>query len=329
MAQTRALIVYNGSDSLPASDYTDDTDWLDTELGSMANLGEASASEWLLRDEGGVIPDSVLPQKYLHSHNVVVATVGSNTLFRGRVASQDEFRGRQVAGRAAERSITLEDQNSHLRGIIVHDWVRGEETDAARVQGLLASYLSGSPRVTTNLNGSNYVITGSNTVTLPAKTYSGVTPYEVMQEIASNADKEFFVTVDNELAYFGHDYTGYASSLRISDDAADENSVTYYPWNPRGSYYGRTRLSAMRVYYGNDVTTRTLRLTSPWLDAFYDYWEEVYWDSESVTAVQAAARARKILDYEGLDTVTYSCSIGPILRTILSWSRKSSSVNSS
>src|SRR6266496_270218 len=130
MALTRSIILYNGSDSLPIVDYTDDTDWPQTELVSIANNGEAGAGQWLVRDEGGVIPDSVAPGKFLAGHNVVIATVGSNTLFRGRIAGEDRFRGRQKAARATEWSITLEDQNSHLRGIIVHDWERPVETDA-------------------------------------------------------------------------------------------------------------------------------------------------------------------------------------------------------
>src|SRR4029077_20111418 len=118
-------------------------------------------------------------------------------------------------------------------------------TDVARAQALVAAYLSGSPRATTNLNGSNLIITGSNTISLPAKTYSGVEPYEIMQELSANGDKEMFVTVDNELALFGHDYTGYASLLRISDDPADANATTYAPWDPRSQEEGRTELSAL------------------------------------------------------------------------------------
>lgn len=311
MALTRSLTVYNGSDSSPATDFTDRTDWQQTELAGMANLGDAAAGQWVLRDEGGTFPDYVAPGEFLDAHNVLIARVGSNTLFRGRIAAQEHFRGRQKAGRASEWSVTLEDQNSHLRGIVVHNWVRPAETDAARAQGLVASYLSGSPRVTTNLNGSNLVITGSNTISLPAKTYSGVTPFEIMQELAANADKEMFVSVDNELAYFGHDYTGYASLLRISDDPADTNSTTYAPWDPRGNEYGRQKLSALRVYYGTDVTASTKQVTNSNAPQF-DYWEDVFWDSESTTDAQAIARAQKQLDYRSTDDISYSCAIGPM-----------------
>jgi hypothetical protein len=312
MALTRTMTLYSGSDASPVLDYTDVTDWTQTELGATANLGEASAGQWLVRDETGEIPNRIAPGKFLSSHNVVVATVGSNTLFRGRVAAQEHFRGRQKAERAAEWNLTLEDQNSHLRGIIVHNWVRGGETDAARAQALVAGYLSGSPRVTTNLNGSNLIITGSNAIFLPAKTYSGVTPFEIMSELASNADKEFFVTVDNELAYFGHDYTGYASLLRISDSLADANATTYAPWDPRSNEVGRDELTALRVYYGTDAVQQSVRLADAGQATLTDYWEDVYWDSESVTATQAAARAQKMLDYRANDSVSFSCSIGPM-----------------
>src|SRR5512146_2372713 len=235
MAQTRTLTLYSGSDSSPVIDYTTDTDWQQTELTSMASQGDAGAGQWLLRDEGGLLPDYVPPTKFIAGHNVVVVTVGSNTLFRGRVAAQETFRGRQKVARANENQILLEDNNSQLRGIVVQNWVRPAETDAARAQALVAAYLSGSPRATTNLNGSNLVLPSSNTISLPAKTYSGVTPYQIMQELASNADKETFVTIDNELAYFGHDYTGYAASLRISDAIGDANATTYAPIDPKAS----------------------------------------------------------------------------------------------
>ena len=309
MAQTRSLILYNGSDSLPAVDYTDDTDWTQTELAGMANLGDAAAGSWLLRDEPGVIPDYTSPGKYLDAHNVLIATVGSNTLFRGRLAAQEHFRGRQKAGRASEWTITLEDQNSHLRGIIVHNWVRPAETDRARALALVAAYLNGAPRATTVLT-TNLII-NSNTISLPAKTYTGVTPYEIMQELAANGDKETFVTIDNELAYFGHDYAGYVSTLRISDNPADANATTYAPIDPRSSEFGRQKLSALRVYYGPDQVTQTTQLTNT-VAPLYDYWEDVFYDSQSTSNAQAVARAQKQLDYRGVDDVSYSCSIGPM-----------------
>jgi len=310
-APTRSLKVYNGSDATPVTDVTDRTDWPGTELSVMANAGEAAAGTWLMRDETGTIPDFLAPGELVDSHNVIVALVGSNTLFRGRIAADEHFRGRQKAGRAKEISFTLEDQNSHLRGIIIHEWIRPAETDAARAQALVAAYLSGAPRATTNLNGSNLIITGSNAISLPAKTYSGVTPYDVMQELASNADKEMFVSIDNDLAYFGHDYTGYVSLLRVSDDPADQNANTYPPINPHGFEFGRQKLSALRVYYGSDVTQSTVRVSNA-LEPRFDYWEDVFWDSESVTPEQAEARAQKMLDYRSTDDVNYTCSIGPL-----------------
>ena len=309
MAQMRSLILYNGSDSLPAVDYTNDTDWTQTELAGMANLGDAAAGSWLLRDEPGVIPDYTSPGKYLDAHNVLIATVGSNTLFRGRLAAQEHFRGRQKAGRASEWTLTLEDQNWHLRGIMVHNWVRPAETDRARALALVAAYLNGSPRATTVLTTG--LISSSNTVSLPAKTYFGVTPYEIMQELAANADKETFVTVDNELAYFGHDSTAYASSIRISDDPADANATTYAPIDPRSSEFGRQKLSTLRVYYGPDQVAQTTALSNS-VAPLYDYWEDVFWDSQSASNAQAIARAQKQLDYRSVDDVSYSCSIGPM-----------------
>ena len=314
MAVLRSLVLYRGSGLSPTADYTDATDWPATQFTTMADAGQAGSSSWSLRDEDGTIPDYKLG-RFINSHNVLVALVGSNTIWRGRVADQEHFRGRQAAERAAEWSVIVEDQNSHLRGIIVDSWVRPAETDAARMQALVAAYLSGSPRASTNLNGSNFIITSSNTVALPTQTYTGVEVADVATEIARNADKELFVTIDNELAYFGHDYTGYASSLRISDlgapGGADANATTFVPKEPRGSTLGRSQTTALRVYWGADTTAKTTRLTAAAVTET-DYWEEVYWDSESVTDAAAAAKARKILDYKSQEEVTYACSIGPL-----------------
>jgi hypothetical protein len=305
----RSIILYRGSGLTPTTDYTDVTDWPGSELTAMADSTQAGSGSWLVRDEDGTIPDYRLG-KFLNSHNVVIARTGSNILWRGRLADQRHFRGRQKAARAAEWTLTVEDQNSHLRGIIVNSWARPIETDVARVQALAAAYLSGSPRASTNLNGSNLVITSSNTVMLPAQTYNGVEVAEVLAEIQRNADKEAFVTVDNELAYFGHDYTGYASLIRISDSPADANSTTFAPINPEGSLFGRAQTTALRYYWGLS-SSKTLKLTAP-AATETDYWEDVFWDSDSPTDAAATAKAQKILDVKSQEETTYKCSIGPL-----------------
>jgi hypothetical protein len=309
---TRSLKLYNGSDALPIIDYTDDTIWEETEFGAAAYNGDAATGTWKLRDEGGLITDWTAPGRYLSAHNVVKLTVGSNTLFNGRIAARDRSRGRQTVGRAAEYTATLGDANEHLRGIIVHNWIRGAETDVARVQGLVAAYLSGSPRATTNLNGSNsnLLVVGSNTVSLPAKTYIGVTPYEILQELAETADKEMFVTVDDELAYFGHDHAGYASTFRISDDPADLNATTCVPINPSASGESRETLTALRTYWGSDQTDRTFQVTNTSRMITTDYWEDVFFDADSVNVTEAQARTNAIFAQRRLDDISLTVTIG-------------------
>lgn len=310
---TRSIKLYNGSDATPVNDFTAEewTDWAGTELASAADGVDSTTSTWVVRDEGGVIPDNA-GGTYLQQHNVVVATVGSNTLWRGRVDYLERKRGRQVAGRAAEFTVNLSDANSHLNGIVVHDWSRPEESVQARAQALVAAYLSGSPRPTTNLNGSNLIITGSNTVTVAAKTYSGVTPSAIMAELAELADLETFVSVDNELALFGHDYAGYASQLRISDDPADLNANTCVPITPSQTQDGRDSLTALRVYWGGATSGdyHTFHRVDNTREALNDYWEDVYYDSDSKTWAEASNRATNVFNARKRDDTTYEVMIG-------------------
>ena len=308
---TRLLRVISGSDQSPTADFTDDTNWPETELAMSASDGASGVGRVVIYDEDGVIPDS-LGQKFLNSHNVIIVEDGPYRLFRGRVNTRAYSRGERAGKRVRMIEVTTGDTNTDLRGLVVDNWVRAEETDVARVQALVAAYLSGSPRATTNLNGSNY-ISGSNTTTLDAKTYSAMTPQDVINEIALTAGKTFFVTVDDEVFYDGTESTAYASSLRISDDPADANATTFAPqWRggTASTEDGIEQLTALRSYYGSGGE-RSIRVTNT-LATSTDYWEGLFWDDGAQTSAQASQRAQKKLEEQSDDLLTISFGIGPI-----------------
>jgi hypothetical protein len=298
-------------------DWTTDTDWPTTELGIMAAFGETNHGTWVVRVPDGDVPDLRGPSgvdpgtKLLSAHNVFKVLVGSNTLYRGRIAAEDVERGDSITFRNQRWSVTMEDYNADLHGIVVHNWSRPEETDAARVQALAARYLSGNPRPSTNLNGSNYVITGSNTITMPAKTYTAMQVSDVLTEISEQADKEMYVDVDGNLHYHGINYTGFDSIMRISDDLADLNSLTFLPIEPKMAEESREHITALRSYYGPANDDGNQRSVSVALNAFRaDYWEQVYYDDASVTPNQAQVTAANVLQVQHQDPITYTVRVG-------------------
>ena len=229
----RSFVIKQGEDETPESDLTDATSpvhviWEEVEAGGRAFRGESNTSTIPMRDEQGQTGNSLdLPSGL---DNVSISR-GSRWYWLdgpdgdevrmavGRVGTKDYSRGRQKADRARELVMTAGDSNEDLQLIIIDDWVRPEETDVARVNALITTYLNGDPRPTTVISNT-YVASGS-TITLDAKTYDGVTPLEVLQEISQLANKNVFVTVDDELWYDTWDSTTYPAGISISDRPAE------------------------------------------------------------------------------------------------------------
>jgi hypothetical protein len=222
----RSLKIYQGEDQTPVTDLTEPdvsphVIWEEIEAGHRAYQLESTQSSFPMRDEQGETGNEInlpvgLTRVSLAAHNRLIWDESGTVLFRGRVGPKDYSRGRQLADRAREVTVNAQDINFDLRGIIVDGWTRGAETDVARVQALIADYLSGSPRVTTDISDA-YVATGSNTINLPALRYDSTDPETILRDIATQANKLSFVTVDNELFYDGWDSTAYTAGLRISD----------------------------------------------------------------------------------------------------------------
>src|SRR5688572_33487197 len=78
-----------------------------------------------LDDDAGTV---TLPSK-----RVIRWTVGGTVRARGRVTAKGVARGGTVVDDARQFDVEVDDANTHLYGIVVHGWVRPEETDVARI----------------------------------------------------------------------------------------------------------------------------------------------------------------------------------------------------
>ena len=312
---TRLARAFQGEDSVPVTDFTDSIVWEECEFVQVADNGQSATSRVVILDTEADIPN-VQTGKYLTSHNVFTVDDGPFRLFRGRVESFDWNRGHDEGKRLGPYTrfmdVTLSDYNRDLDGIVVHDFNRPEETDYARVQAVVATYLKGSPRTTTNLISSNYV-SSSNSITVAAKVYRGTTPREILTELASTADKVVFVDVDGNLHYEGKDSTLFSSGLRISDDPADASAVTYGPIFTEGApatHDGTELWSNLRYYYGGSSTgTGTVSNTNA---PIYGYWESVQWNQRAGKAASALADAGGLLAEHKYNRVTLTVTIGPL-----------------
>lgn len=314
---TRSLKIYVGRDLSPVQTHTNRIEWPRMEL---ANGGiRPTSSRIIIRDEDGEYGPEVGSQNFLLGYHNVVEVIedapGSDTmLFRGRIEVVDTSRGEEVPQKIntfREHTITVSDYNRDLYGIVVDREERPNETDVARVNWLLNNYLSGDPRPSTNLGGS--FISSSNTILLGSNTYSGMAPFDVLDDIASQTDKVFFVDVDGELHYDGHDSTAFLSTLRISDRLADLDGNTFHPdWVAGTAIHqeGMEVLSALRSYWGPDGSDRTVQVSNS--STRYDYWESSFFDSISITSDQAERRARGELQIASVGHNTITCQIGPI-----------------
>ncbi len=247
---TRKFTSWQGADLSPEYDFTDPLSdvnviWEEVEVGGRAWRGESDVGTVPIRDERGQTGNeanlpSGLALVSLAAHNRWRWSEqnGSNTMARGWIGPKDYMRdleGGLRADRYREVRMSVLDANEQLKGVIV-DENRPSETDVAFVQWVLSTYLSGSPDPT-RVIADTYVAAGSNTVTLPARRVVG-DPRSVLAEAAAFANKEVFVTVDEELFYDGWDSTAYAAGLRISDrideittasSQAGPSSVRLYP----------------------------------------------------------------------------------------------------
>jgi hypothetical protein len=332
----RSFKIYQGEDNSPVTDMTDESTnsmavnirWEDAEFGTRAYRGESTNSNITVNDPNGVTGNEIglpggLTRVSLASRNVLEFVHGSNILWRGRMATKDYSRGEQRASRYREAAAYLEDINLDLRGIVVHGWSRPAETDVARLQGLIASYLWGNPRRTTKINGSNLLNAGSNVINLPAKTYDQTTTAEVIEEIAQAAGKTYHLlprrrTTDvhtAELYYDGNDAVLEQCPYRITDREDEVRAsprAHFYPWwnvGPASTENGQEMLSGIWLFYGVESYVHVSDAVQANL---YSFWEEVIFDGDIDTEAEATARAQSILAQRKYEERTYNVTIGPL-----------------
>jgi hypothetical protein len=332
----RSFKIYQGEDNSPVTDMTDESTnsmavnirWEDAEFGTRAYRGESTNSNITVNDPNGVTGNEIglpggLTRVSLASRNVLEFVHGSNILWRGRMATKDYSRGEQRASRYREAAAYLEDINLDLRGIVVHGWSRPAETDVARLQGLIASYLWGNPRRTTKINGSNLLNAGSNVINLPAKTYDQTSPYEIIEEIAQAAGKTYHLlprrrTTDThtaELYYDGNDAVLEQCPYRITDREDEVRAsprAHFYPWwnvGPASTENGQEMLSGVWLFYGVESYVHVSDAVQANL---YSHWEEVIFDGVIDTEAEALARANSVLAQRKYEERTYNVTIGPL-----------------
>jgi hypothetical protein len=198
---------------------------LGMQLGNRAYDGESSQATIVLDDDDGEIADDLnlpvgLTFVQIAAHNVVTvketATDPDTVLFRGRVIPKDFGRGDISQDRSRQLTLHLDDYNADLKGLtLLSDQARGSETDVARVTWVFDTYLSGSPRLTTDLTSG---IVAGDTVTMPAKTYeTGTSILEILQDCKTASGKTFFVMPDGTFYYSTITDESQVAGLRISD----------------------------------------------------------------------------------------------------------------
>ena len=322
---TRTAKLYQGEDKAPIVDYTDLVIWEESEFGTRAHNGEGSSSNVVIRDPLGETGSplnlpSGLSFKTLPSKSLFLIEVDSSLLFRGRVGIKNYSRDGQHVERYRQVDVSLHDTHWDLDHIFVHGYSRLAETDIARTQGIIASYLSGNGRPTTVLNGSNY-ISASNPVTLPAQEYNRTSPLGMLREIATSANKQFFMTGDTigggSLFYDGNDSTAYACPFSISDRPSEvaANPGEYFPpiWNvgAASTEDGSEQIDEVRYFYGSgddDYVT----VHSDIVHTQYGHASVTIHDDTAATAAEATVRANSILAHRRLEDRTYNVTIGPL-----------------
>jgi hypothetical protein len=318
---TRSLKTYVGNTESPVIDLTDIVNWDEAKF--IQGSTQPGSSRLIVRDEEGVYDPAADDNNFVLGYHNVMRVVenasGSNvTLFRGRIEVVDTGRGPlpQKVHKYREHEITVSDYNRDLFGIDVLDFQTNQNhTDVQQVHALVDAYLSGSPRASTNLNDSLYV-SSSNTRLIGSNFYTGVTPYEVLSDIADQAGKEFFVDVDGNLHYDGADSMAFLSSLRISDRTTDQSSNTFHPdWVSGAALHqeGTDVVTSVRSYWGPEGTDRNLVVRN-FNDHKWDFWQVPFFDDRAKNRDAAERRAENELDAQGRPYKTSTCRIGPVPR---------------
>jgi hypothetical protein len=289
-----------------ASSWTDITSLVERtsfRLGGRAFNGESASCGFDLDDDAA--------SRNLPPHRVVRvtedATASPTILMWGRVESDSSSRGTRFSDDARKYDVSLSDRNADVRGIVVRAWSRPAETAAARLQALVADYLDGSWRASTNLTDT-LVTTGSPmTASMPKKRYHGVAAVDIIDEIQQASGCLWFVTADGRVFARAETSTAYASTISITDDGTDDQASVFAPIfeGEAGTREKSEVLSGGVAGYGSSGLA-TERRTS--IEDAGDRWEDVL-STNATTSSGAATELAQQLDLRQLEDATYRCAI--------------------
>jgi hypothetical protein len=197
------LTGFSGRKGVPFFDGNDSL----IEIGNRCADGEASQGTFKVTDPAAEIARADF-EFNLPAHKLVTWTEdapGSEIwLSRGRASEYEGGRGVVLADNEVEYDVTVDDCNIELRGqAFTEPWVRGSETDVARLIALQAYTLNGASSTATKHRdtcevtvSSTHLTPNTNTVSMPAKTYAvGTQPVEVVVDCADTAGKRFGVVI--------------------------------------------------------------------------------------------------------------------------------------
>jgi hypothetical protein len=289
-----------------ASSWTDITSLVERtsfRLGGRAFNGESASCGFDLDDDAAA--------RNLPPHRVVRvtedATASPTILMWGRVESDSSSRGTRFSDDARKFDVSLSDRNADVRGIVVRAWSRPAETAAARLQALVADYLDGSWRASTNLTDA-LVTTGSPmTASMAKKRYHGVAAVDIIDEIQQASGCLWFVTADGQVFARAETSTAYASTISITDDGTDDQATVFAPIfeGEAGTREKSEVLSGGVAGYGSSGLA-TERRTS--IEDAGDRWEDVL-STNATTSSGAATELAQQLDLRQLEDATYRCAI--------------------
>lgn len=339
--------VYSRAGGAPAASMTDITARVPAfdevtpviQMGMSAQDGASSQGTLIIPDPVGNVDDSL----YFPPHTLIRwtedATGDELWLAQGRVTSYEIGRADVKAADNVQWNLTVLDANIDLRGLaFTEPWVRPEETGTDRLYALAAYTLNGTSSTRPDYAGdityrpstditvsSTHLAPDTNTVLMPAKTYKvGTQPIEVVDDCAQTEAKVGWGVVPHHTGGSTHacllytletDHSTYASTVKISDhiadwDPDDPTAPVFEPHWDQGFGQvvdGTANVSGLVSLYGTDASyIPVLDTTSA--DA-NEYWVESYYDSESETSGQAAARAASLLAYRKPPTETNRVSI--------------------
>lgn len=232
---------------------------------------------------------------------------GAALLIDGFILDHDRDRGVEPTGTARDYVFSVSDANALLGGFrVVRS--RGVETDYARVMAFAA--LDGPSWDTT-------MVINASTYTLPAKDYDGDGGWgELITDMIEFTGKTFFLhdkaDGSGRCLHYHVLSGGHTCGLAISDDPADQDATTFYPWLP---HRARTAVDLVNDIKGRDQEGRTSLASDATSIAAHDadgLQHQALIDFEAGSQADLDAKTAAFLANQKDERDSYTCSIGPL-----------------